>query len=47
VVVWPAPVVGWLDAAGALDVELEPPHAASAIAAAIASTAGPMVLLRI
>ena len=47
VVVWLAPVVGWLDAARELDVELEPPHAANTVAAAIASTAELMMLLRI
>jgi hypothetical protein len=47
VVVWLAPVVGGLEAVGELDVELEPPHAASTVAAAIASTAEPMMLLRI
>lgn len=47
VAVWPVPVVGWLEAAGELDVELEPPHADSAVAAAIASTTELMMLVRI
>jgi hypothetical protein len=47
VVVWPAPLVDGLEAAGELDVELEPPQAASAVAAPIASTADLMMLLRI
>ena len=45
--VWLASVVDWLEAARELDVELEPPHAASAVAAAIVSTAELMMLVRI
>jgi hypothetical protein len=47
VVVVLAAVVGWLEAAGEFDVELEPPHAATAVAAAIASRAELIMLVRI
>ncbi len=45
--VWLASVVDRLEAARELDVGLEPPHAASAVAAAIVSTAELMMLVRI